>query len=82
MFVRVHVGVCLGFKVLYVQEVDTVIPVQYMPTPQNLPRLSTVSNPKHFKLSNKCSLDCRAVSLVIAYHLIVNGICLMCFGEE
>lgn len=39
----VCVGVRLGFKVLYVQEVDTVAPVQYMPfnqgTPQNLPHL-------------------------------------------
>lgn len=39
----VRVGVRLGFKVLYVQEVDRVAPVQYMPfnqgSPQNLPHL-------------------------------------------
>lgn len=44
----VHVGVRLGFKVVYVREVDTVTPAQYMPfnqrTPQNLPHLSKIFN--------------------------------------
>lgn len=41
-------GVRLGFKVVYVREVDTVTPAQYMPfnqrTPQNLPHLSKILN--------------------------------------